>query len=106
MEFWRSPAYQAFFDYLESKGGFYYEVLDLLSVLVSLLSESISSDGEMRQCTVSPLHCLRKLSKFIYSRTLGIDTTHSSDALKANFIRRESAGVTLATVSIMPRTHV
>jgi alpha 1,2-mannosyltransferase len=25
MDFWRGPAYQAFFDYLESKGGFYYE---------------------------------------------------------------------------------
>ena len=26
MDFWRSEAYQAYFDYLESKGGFYYEV--------------------------------------------------------------------------------
>ncbi|KAF8879573.1 glycosyl transferase [Infundibulicybe gibba] len=25
MEFWRGPAYTAFFEYLESKGGFYYE---------------------------------------------------------------------------------
>ncbi|KAF8212223.1 glycosyltransferase family 15 protein [Mycena galopus ATCC 62051] len=25
MDFWRSPAYQAFFDFLEAKGGFYYE---------------------------------------------------------------------------------
>ncbi|KAJ7152368.1 alpha-1,2-mannosyltransferase [Mycena filopes] len=25
MEFWRSPAYTDFFEYLESKGGFYYE---------------------------------------------------------------------------------
>ncbi|KAK0197086.1 glycosyltransferase family 15 protein [Armillaria mellea] len=25
MDFWRSDAYQAFFDFLESKGGFYYE---------------------------------------------------------------------------------
>jgi len=25
MDFWRGEAYQAFFDYLESKGGFYYE---------------------------------------------------------------------------------
>ncbi|KAG5642957.1 hypothetical protein DXG03_001839 [Asterophora parasitica] len=27
MDFWRGEAYQAFFDYLESKGGFYYEML-------------------------------------------------------------------------------
>ncbi|TRM62896.1 glycosyltransferase family 15 protein [Schizophyllum amplum] len=25
MDFWRSPAYQAYFDFLESRGGFYYE---------------------------------------------------------------------------------
>jgi alpha 1,2-mannosyltransferase len=25
MNLWRSPAYQAFFELLESKGGFYYE---------------------------------------------------------------------------------
>jgi len=27
MDFWRSEAYQKFFDHLESKGGFYYEVI-------------------------------------------------------------------------------
>lgn len=26
MDFWRGEAYQAFFQHLESKGGFYYEV--------------------------------------------------------------------------------
>ncbi|KAG5342757.1 alpha-1,2-mannosyltransferase KRE2 [Termitomyces sp. Mn162] len=26
MDFWRGEAYQAFFRYLEAKGGFYYEV--------------------------------------------------------------------------------
>lgn len=26
MNFWRAPAYTAFFDYLDSTGGFYYEV--------------------------------------------------------------------------------
>ena len=26
MDFWRGEAYSAYFDYLESKGGFYYEV--------------------------------------------------------------------------------
>lgn len=25
MSFWRGPAYQAFFEYLDSRGGFYYE---------------------------------------------------------------------------------
>jgi alpha 1,2-mannosyltransferase len=26
MDFWRGPAYSAFFQYLEATGGFYYEV--------------------------------------------------------------------------------
>jgi Mannosyltransferase len=26
MDFWRSPAYTAFFEHLDSTGGFYYEV--------------------------------------------------------------------------------
>ena len=26
MDFWRGPAYTAFFEFLESRGGFYYEV--------------------------------------------------------------------------------
>jgi len=26
MDFWRSPAYTAYVDYLETSGGFYYEV--------------------------------------------------------------------------------
>ncbi|KAG6866926.1 hypothetical protein C0991_003842 [Blastosporella zonata] len=30
MDFWRGEAYQAFFDYLESKGGFYYEDTDTI----------------------------------------------------------------------------
>lgn len=31
MNFWRGPAYTAFFEYLDSKGGFYYEVRSVLS---------------------------------------------------------------------------
>ena len=30
MDFWRSEAYSKFFEFLESKGGFYYEVCALL----------------------------------------------------------------------------
>lgn len=26
MDFWRGPAYTAFFEYLDKQGGFYYEV--------------------------------------------------------------------------------
>jgi Mannosyltransferase len=38
MEFWRGPAYTAFFNYLDSKGGFYYEVRVALDVLASNLT--------------------------------------------------------------------
>lgn len=31
MDFWRGPAYTDFFNYLEEKGGFYYEVRVILS---------------------------------------------------------------------------
>ena len=37
MDFWRSPAYTAFFEYLDSKGGFYYEVTCLFPLIYSIL---------------------------------------------------------------------
>lgn len=37
MDFWRSEAYTKFFDYLDAKGGFYYEVFWLLPVIPQLL---------------------------------------------------------------------
>jgi hypothetical protein len=33
MDFWRGEAYQEFFNYLERKGGFYYEVRSQPGVL-------------------------------------------------------------------------
>lgn len=33
MDFWRSEAYQKFFDFLEAKGGFYYEVFEICRVV-------------------------------------------------------------------------
>lgn len=30
MDFWRGEAYSKFFDYLDSQGGFYYEVSNLI----------------------------------------------------------------------------
>lgn len=48
MNFWRGPAYQAFFEYLDEKGGFYYEVR--YSSTSHLLADSAladPSDGEM-----------------------------------------------------------
>lgn len=40
MEFWRGPAYTAFFEYLDSKGGFYYEVTSVFFFLPPRLFSS------------------------------------------------------------------
>jgi len=37
MEFWRGPAYTAFFEYLDQQGGFYYEVRSLSNPTRSVL---------------------------------------------------------------------
>lgn len=52
MDFWRGEAYQKFFAFLESKGGFYYEVrqLTILFFLLELLT--FYSDGAMHPCIV------------------------------------------------------
>lgn len=52
MDFWRGEAYQKFFAFLESKGGFYYEVRQLKIRLI--LSELLTfcSDGAMHLCIV------------------------------------------------------
>ena len=47
MDFWRSEAYTKYFDYLDSKGGFYYEVC--ISRDHSGLPNISFSDGEMHQ---------------------------------------------------------
>ncbi len=51
MDFWRGEAYQKFFDYLESKGGFYYEVCCILSI--KEVSNAVILAMGRRSC---PLH--------------------------------------------------
>lgn len=46
MDFWRSEAYTKFFEFLDSKGGFYYEV-HLYINRPDPVSNSCLSDGEM-----------------------------------------------------------
>lgn len=38
MDFWRGPAYTAFFEHLERSGGFYYEVRDAITSIGNLLN--------------------------------------------------------------------
>ena len=54
MDFWRGPAYIAFFEYLDSTGGFYYEVRVRCLVPLTLLGLtfplcSCDSVGEMHR---------------------------------------------------------
>jgi alpha 1,2-mannosyltransferase len=49
MDFWRGEAYQRFFNFLDSKGGFYYEVNGPPACSISIISfEDDHSDGETR----------------------------------------------------------
>jgi hypothetical protein len=52
MDFWRGEAYQKFFAFLESKGGFYYEVRQLAILLFLLELLTFCSDGAMHPCIV------------------------------------------------------
>jgi hypothetical protein len=40
MDFWRSPAFTAFFEYLDSTGGFYYEVRVTESTFIPFIFDS------------------------------------------------------------------
>ena len=42
MDLWRSEAYTKFFDYLDRKGGFYYEVPWLLPILALLFTHRVA----------------------------------------------------------------
>ena len=53
MDFWRGEAYTKFFEYLESKGGFYYEVCSHLSFkIVGFLTSNIQRWGD------APVHSI------------------------------------------------
>lgn len=53
LDFWRGEAYSAYFDYLDRRGGFYYEV-GCLEIVAYAPTDPISisvSDGAMLLCT-------------------------------------------------------
>lgn len=59
LEFWRSEAYSTFFDFLDKKGGFYYEVLTFSSNVLSR-DLSFASDGETLLYIALQWRCLRE----------------------------------------------
>lgn len=53
MNFWRGEAYQAFFDFLESKGGFYYEVsCRIVKIVIRVLKKIFQRWGD------APVHSI------------------------------------------------
>ena len=52
LDFWRSEAYQKLFDYLESKGGFYYEVSEPFTCSAPVLSHLSQRWGD------APIHSI------------------------------------------------
>lgn len=87
MDFWRSEAYMKYFEFLENKGGFYYEVRHCTypSLFMRFTTVTISV-GEMRPSTASLYHCSLARIKFTSSKTLDTDTVHS------NTVRRDQIG--------------
>jgi hypothetical protein len=53
MDFWRTEAYSAYFDYLDKQGGFYYEVRSfLLHLWFLFVNYFFRSVGAMHQFIV------------------------------------------------------
>jgi hypothetical protein len=73
MDFWRAPAYTAFFNYLDTQGGFYYEVRHwCMTSSLSLNNRVNSSAGEMHPFTALQLHFSHAKTKYNSLRKLGI----------------------------------
>lgn len=98
MDFWRGEAYQAFFEYLESTGGFYYEVSFLRKHVTVTLT--VFSGGEMPPFIVSPLPFSLRKTKYISLKTLDIDMKGSSIAQIQKAGGKVAVAVTLLTLSV------
>ena len=51
LDLWRGEAYSKFFDFLDSKGGFYYEVCYSSLSFHRLMTRDLNSDGVTRLYT-------------------------------------------------------
>ena len=80
LDFWRGPVYSAFFEYLEARGGFYYEVRLVSPFFFSMfLSLTVwpDSGGAMRQCTRSPRRYSQERTRSTSSARSGTSTPRS-----------------------------
>lgn len=69
LDFWRGEAYSKFFEFLDSKGGFYYEVCSWLFDHEYHLLTTVSSAGVMHPSTVSAPPSLQRRNRFTSSTT-------------------------------------
>lgn len=75
MDFWRSEAYMKFFEYLETQGGFYYEVhTEFIIYFLTLLIKWQFSAGVTHRSIPSLQHFSGLKIKFISSMTLVTNT--------------------------------
>lgn len=58
LDLWHTEAYQAFFDYLDKSGGFFYERYVYSLGLSSTLFTKWSQDGAMHRCILSLQRCI------------------------------------------------
>jgi hypothetical protein len=99
LELWRGEAYNKFFDFLDEKGGFYYEVGSWILSFVSRFMY-VHSAGETPPCTASVLLYLPRKSKSISSMTSAIATSLSNIVLKAMHTKGASVGVILIRILV------
>lgn len=100
MDFWRSEAYMKYFEFLDSKGGFYYEVC-FFSATLTNISLIIYSDGAMLLYIVLEQHYLPRRNKFISSKKLDTAMNLSSIAHRRIYTGPENAGARRRITLIM-----
>ncbi|KAK1221982.1 hypothetical protein PQX77_015199, partial [Marasmius sp. AFHP31] len=101
MDFWRGPAYTAFFEYLDSKGGFYYEVRAPTSFLPHAHHLTISV-GEMPPSTASPPVCSFEKIKYTFLRKLVTNMMIGVTALYETKYGRRGGVLAIKAIALPP----
>ncbi|KAG6900885.1 hypothetical protein C0993_010003 [Termitomyces sp. T159_Od127] len=98
LDLWRSEAYNKYFDFLDEKGGFYYEVGAFVAVMKYLFSYFIS-----KRWGDAPVHSIGA-ALFSKKEQIAIDMNPFNIVLKANHTQEGNAGVTSLKISITSGT--
>jgi len=87
MDFFRSRAYQQYFEYLDKTGGFYYERVCTYFLMLTFPKSRNHADqslvvisGVMRRYTPSPSPCWRIPNRYTISQTLDINMRTCTNA--------------------------